>query len=93
MDFESGLNSPLAVVAILSAVFGFVMMGIDKLTYFLKSVNKATPMDKLSGSYSTMVKMAEEQTKVLTLLAQKMEHHEEMAQLRHEQLLREVGRK
>lgn len=93
MDFESGLNSPLAVVAILSAVFGFIMMGLDKLTYFLKSLNKKTPMDRLSGSYEVMVDMAKEQTKVLTVLAEKMEHHEEMANLRHEQLLRELGRK
>ena len=100
MDLSQAINQPLAVVLILVVVFAAFMMGIDKLGYFIRSLTKKTPMDKMAGSYELMVKTVEnvaenmhENTEALKLLNQQMKHHEEMAQVRHQQLLREMERK
>lgn len=100
MDLTQAINQPLAVVLILVAVFGFLMMGLDKLTYFVKTITKKTPMDKMSTSYdlmaSTITKVSthmDKNTEALTHLNNKMTEHEKMAALRHEQLIRELDRK
>lgn len=101
------LNHPMAVVVIIAVVFGFGMMGLDKLFYFLKSVTKKTPMDKMAASYDLMTKTVEqanrhmeqanehmkENTQALHTLNSQMQRHEEMAAMRHQQLLRELDRK
>lgn len=107
MDLSQAINQPLAVVLILVVVFGFAMQGIDKLFYFIKTVTKKTPMDKMADSYERMVDAMKEtsehmdrNTAVLQKLTEsirsmndRMEHNEEMTQLRHDQMIREVGRK
>jgi len=97
MEFTKELNSPLAIVALLSVIFGFLTMAIDKLFYFLRGVNKTTPMDKMAGSFEGLKTTMEETQDVLSeiaesakLLNEQMKHQADVSNIKMDQLLHEI---
>lgn len=93
METESSkelLNHPLAIVALLSVIFGFLTMALDKFFYFMRGVNKTTPMDKMAGTFEKLEATLQETTRSLQLLNQKIEHSADKAEIRAEQILSEV---
>lgn len=90
MEGLENLNHPLAVVALLSVIFGFLTMAVDKLFYFLRGVNKTTPMDKLAVCFEGLKDTMGELNSNLRMLNQEMKHHVESSRSQNEILLYEV---
>lgn len=85
-----GLNSPLAIVAILSAIFGFLALALDKFFYFLRGVNKSTPMDKLAGSFEKIDGTLKSLNLNLSLLNKDLKNHVDMGKAQNEMILHEI---
>lgn len=83
MDFSEALNSPLAVVVILAIVFGFLALGLDKLTYFVRSINKQTPTDTIAKSYEHLEPVLKNMNENLTLLNENLKSQKEISEKNH----------
>lgn len=97
MDLSQAINQPLAVVLILVVVFGFGMLGIREFFFFMKSVKKDTPIDKLNTTQKDLSHVLENitdamqnQTTVLQGIAKDIQNHEKLCEMRYEHLLREM---
>ncbi len=85
MEGLKELNSPIAVVAIISVVFGFGMMGLRELFYFLKGVKKTTPTDKLNDTFTQL-------TVSLKLLNEQMTNAQKHSEREHNEILKGIDR-
>lgn len=79
------MNSPLVVVVILALVFGFLMMGLRELLWFVKSLKKTTPTDKMSETFSEL-------GTTLKLLNQQIQDHQKLTQQEHGEILKGIDR-
>ena len=84
------LNSPIAVVAILSVILGFLGMFIREFSWWVKSMKKNTPSDKIEQSNRDLGNTMVEIGTNLKLLNQEMKHHVEMSSKTSEILLHEI---
>lgn len=90
MEGLKELNSPLAIISILSILFGFVMMGVDKLFYFVRGINKTTPMDRLANTFNSLDSTMKEITQNLHLLNYELKSKKEIDSIKHEQVVGEI---
>jgi hypothetical protein len=79
------LNSPLAIISILAILFGFVMMGLRELLWFLKGVKKSTPSDKMQEAFAEL-------TLYLKLLNKQIEENHKLQNRDHEEILKGIDR-
>ena len=85
MEGLKELNSPLAIISILSILFGFVMMGLRELLWFLKGIKKSTPSDKIEEAFSELAVS-------LKLLNQQMQNNQILQSKEHDEILKGVDR-
>lgn len=78
------LNHPLSIVTILAVILGFLAMAIDKFFYFMRGVNKTTPMDKMAGAFSSLERTLSDISQNLKLMNQNLEHHRNISEKNHD---------
>lgn len=92
MDFSDALNSPLAVVVILAIVFGFIMMGLDKLTYFVRSLKKRTANDRIAESYDKLEPVLDKLSTNLEGLNKTIAHQMAIQEKNHQSVKESLNR-
>jgi hypothetical protein len=92
VDLKEGLNHPLAVVAVLSVILGFLGMFLREGFWFLKSVRKDTPTDRTQVAMDSLTSTMKEMSSNLHMLNHEMKLHSQASEIRHEQLLHEIRR-
>lgn len=85
MEGLKELNSPLAIISILAILFGFIMMGMRELLWFVKGMKKTTPSDKMGDAFVEL-------TTNLKLLNEQVKNHREHSEREHEEILKGVER-
>lgn len=88
--FEEGINHPLAIVAILSMVLGFLGLAFREFTWWFKSMKQTTPSDHIQKSNIELARGFEAINQNLVLLNASMKHHAELSQEVSRTILHEI---